>query len=117
VIVEVEAPSRPNMRSGLTAKARFGPLPGGTGPVGPAALLNVPAEAILEAQGDQAFVFRLQGDRVRRVAVRFHGFDGDFARVSGLAPTDRVVTAGAGFVSDGERVRTADPAAMAGAVR
>jgi len=117
VVVEVEAPSRPNMRSGLTAKARFGPLPGGTGPAAPVAVLSVPAEAILEAQGDQAFVFRLQGDRVRRVAVRFHGFDGDFARVSGLAPTDRVVTAGAGFVSDGERVRTADTAAMAGAVR
>jgi multidrug efflux pump subunit AcrA (membrane-fusion protein) len=90
---------------------------GGAARVEPAAVLSVPAEAILEAQGDQAFVFRLQGDRVRRVAVRFHGFDGDFARVSGLAPTDRVVTAGAGFVSDGERVRTADTAAMAGAVR
>ncbi len=117
VIVEVEAPSRPNLRSGLTAKARFGALPGPAAPVGPAAILSVPAEAILEAQGSEAFVFRLQGDRVRRVAVRFHGFDGDFARIEGLTPGDRVVTAGAGFVSDGERVRTADSAAMAGAVR
>ncbi len=117
VIVEVEAPSRPNMRSGLTAKARFGPPPGGASASGSAALLRVPAEAILEAQGDKAFVFRLQGDRVRRIAVRFAGFDGDFARVEGLSPTDRVVTAGAGFVSDGERVRTGDTAALAGAVR
>lgn len=117
VMVEVETPSRPNLRSGLTAKARFGPPPGGASAQGPSGLLSVPAEAILEAQGDKAFVFRLQGDRVRRVAVRFAGFDGDFARLGGLSPTDQVVTAGAGFVSDGERVRTADAATLAGRVQ
>jgi RND family efflux transporter MFP subunit len=121
VIVEVEAPSRPNLRSGLTAKARFVAAaigtPGDSGAIAPGGLLRVPAEAILEANGDKAFVYRLQGDRVRRIAVRFDGFDGDFARIGGLSPGDRVVTAGAGFVSDGERVRVADAAALAGAVR
>lgn len=109
--VEVELPGRPELRSGQTAKASFG-APQATGD-----FVRVPAEAILEADGDRAFVFRLEGGKVRRTEVAFAGFDGDFARVKGLAPGSRVVTAGAGFVSDGETVRVADAAALAGAVK
>ena len=112
VVVEVELPGRPALRSGLTATARFAGRGGGAD-----GAVLAPAEAILEADGEKAFVMRLDGDRVRRTPVRFLGFDGDFARISGLPPGARVVTAGAGFVSDGEKVSVADAAALAGAVR
>lgn len=111
VTVEIELPGRPDLRSGLTAKATF-PASGGGGDA-----VRAPAEAVIEASGDKAFVFRLKGDRVVRTQVVFLGFDGDHARLRGLAPGDRVVTAGGGFVSDGERVRIADASALSGGAR
>ncbi|MFM8375792.1 MAG: efflux RND transporter periplasmic adaptor subunit [Phenylobacterium sp.] len=111
VTVEVEIPGRPELRSGLTAKAVFS----GTGSATDA--VRVPAEAVIEASGEKAFVFRLRGDRVVRTPVAFLGFDGDDARLRGLAPGERVVTAGGGFVSDGERVRVADARALSGGAR
>ena len=111
VPVEVELPGRPELRSGLTAKVTFPSAATGDGSV------RVPAEAILEANGDKAHVFRLQGDRAVRTPVVFLGFEGDDARVRGLAPGERVITAGGGFINDGERVRIADPRALAGTVR
>lgn len=111
VPVEVELPGRPELRSGLTAKVTFPSAAAGDGAV------RVPAEALLEANGDKAHVFRLKGDRAVRTPVVFLGFEGDDARIRGLAPGDRVITAGGGFISDGERVRVADPRALAGAVR
>jgi RND family efflux transporter MFP subunit len=111
VPVEVELPGRPELRSGLTAKVTFPSAATGDGSV------RVPAEAILEANGDKAHVFRLKGDRAVRTPVVFLGFEGDQARLRGLAPGDRVITAGGGFISDGERVRVADPRALAGAVK
>lgn len=111
VTVEIELPGRPDLRSGLTAKAIFPPAGGASDGV------KVPAEAVIEASGDRAFVFRLKGDRVVRTQVVFLGFDGDHARLRGLAPGERVVTAGGGFVSDGERVRVADARALTGAAR
>lgn len=111
VLVEVELPSRPELRSGLTAKATFPMATTGDDSV------RVPAEAILEAQGGRAHVYRLQGDRAVRTPVVFLGFEGDHARVRGLAPGEKVITAGGGFISDGERVRVADARALAGAVK
>ena len=111
VTVEIELPGRPDLRSGLTAKAVF-PSAASTSDA-----VRVPAEAVIEASGDRAFVFRLRGDRVTRTQVVFLGFEGDHARLRGLAPGERVVTAGGGFVSDGERVRVADARALTGAAR
>lgn len=111
VMVEIEVPSRPNLRSGLTAKAVF-PAASGAQDV-----VRAPAEAVIEASGQKAYVFRLRGDRVTRTQVVFLGFDGDHARLRGLAAGDRVVTAGGGFLSDGERVRIADASALTGALK
>ncbi len=111
VMVEVELPAMAGLRSGLVARASFAGTGLSTG------LSRVPAEAILEAQGQKAFVLRLDGTKARRTAVRFAGFDGDFALIDGLAPGARVITAGAGFIADGETVRVADAAALASAVR
>jgi RND family efflux transporter MFP subunit len=74
---------------------------------------RIPAEAILEAKdrGASVLVVDAQG-KARRRAVTFEGFEGDFARVSGLPPGAKVITAGAGFVSDGQAVLVVDPAKL-----
>ncbi len=67
--------------------------------------VTVPAEALLEAGGARATLYVIDGKgRARRTQVGFLGFSDRMARVSGLAPGARVITAGAGFVGDGEAV-------------
>ena len=111
--VEVEAtiPALPGLRSGMLGTLSFtGPA---QGQASPSAFLRIPAEAVLEANGAHASVLRLDpGSHVRRSPVGFGGFDGDDALVSGLQPGERVVTAGAGYVSDGEKVSVIDPAGL-----
>lgn len=77
------------------------------------AAARVPAEAILEANGSQAFVLVLDAQsRAHRRQVLFQGFDGNDALIQGLAPGSKVITAGAGFVSDGEKVKVTDPSQL-----
>ena len=73
--------------------------------------IRLPAEAILEATGQRAQVMIVEPGTglARRRGVAFNGFDGDDALVAGLAPGARVITAGAGFVGDGEKVTVVDP--------
>lgn len=111
--VEVTIPERPGLRSGMIGRADFDVASPSTG----SRFARIPAEAVLEAAGSRAFVFRIEGGRARRTQVAFGGFDGDFARVGGLSPGDRVVTAGAGYVADGQRVSVIDPARVAGPAR
>jgi RND family efflux transporter MFP subunit len=112
VTVEIELAGRPDLRSGQIASAelsvRAAPSAGG-------AFARIPAEAVLEADGTSAFVLRMDGGVACRTAVTFGGFDGDDALVSGLTDGAQVITAGAGFVSDGEKVRVVDPAKLAAA--
>jgi len=76
------------------------------------ALPTIPAEALLEVDGDRASVFVLrEGDTVRRVAVRVAFLaEGDAAIASGLDASMRVVTAGATRLADGARVRVTERA-------
>ncbi len=107
VLVEIELSAPPStLRSGQVAHATLNvraPTHVTT------AYARVPAEAVLEANGQRAFVFRVDGGKARRTAVGFGGFDGDDALVSGLPNGAQVITAGAGFVSDGESVAVVDP--------
>jgi len=112
VQVEVELPSAPELKSGQVATASLSVDQPASRRFG-----RIPAEAILEAEGVRASVLILTGGRAKRTAVGFGGFDGDFARVEGLAPGARVITAGAGFVSDGALVTVANPASLEGADR
>jgi RND family efflux transporter MFP subunit len=114
VTVEIEVAAArgqqgPDLRSGQIASARLA----SHAPVANAGFARIPAEAVLEASGETAAVLRLDdgpgGTRARRTPVRFGGFDGDDALVAGLADGTRVITAGAGFVSDGDRVTVTDP--------
>lgn len=111
VTVEIELAGRPDLRSGQIASAELSVRADASAGAG---FARIPAEAVLEAQGARAFVLRLDRGVARRTAVAFGGFDGDDALVSGLADGAQVITAGAGFVSDGEKVRVVDPAKLAG---
>lgn len=106
--VEVEAtiPAAPGLRSGMLGALRLQAAGEGGAHAG---LVRVPAEAVLEAVGDRAAVLQLVGGRARRTPVGFRGFDGDDALLAGLPAGARVITAGAGYVSDGEAVRVIDP--------
>lgn len=113
VEIEIELPALAGARSGQVAAVRI---------EAPAALdthslARLPAEAILEAQGRRATVLLVEPKTsvARRRAVTFAGFEGDMALVSGLPPGAQVITAGAGFVSDGEKVRVVDPTRLPGA--
>jgi len=110
VTVEIELAGRPDLRSGQIASAELSVRAAASAGAG---FARIPAEAVLEAQGARAFVLRLDRGVARRTAVAFGGFDGDDALVSGLADGAQVITAGAGFVSDGEKVRVVDPAKLA----
>jgi membrane fusion protein (multidrug efflux system) len=98
-------------------------LPNGDRRLKPGMLLTVTIEAAAHdgpavpelavvGEGEQSFVYTLDGDKVKRVAVRtgVHQ-NGMIEIVSGLSPGQRVVTEGGVKVSDGQKVRLADPQA------
>ena len=109
--IDITLPTRPDLRSGLIATAKIA----GAGPESASSeFARLPAEAILEANGTRAFVMRLdeKTKTARRTQVTFGGFDGDDALIQGLSANTRVITAGAGFVADGQAVRVIDPAKL-----
>ncbi len=115
--VEVRVPTSPALRSGMIVEVALdaGPALVDAGP----AWGRVPAEAVLEASGGRAFVYRLSPDRrtAIRTGVKFGGFDGDDALIDGLQSGQAVVTSGAGFIRDGQAVQVVDPAALAAPAR
>lgn len=100
--VEIRLSDVRGLVSGMTGTVEIdAPTNGGAG------IAAVPAEAVLEATGGQAalFVFDRRTQRARRRLVRFIGFSGDDALVAGLPADVEVITSGAGFATDGQRVR------------
>ncbi|MFN3574066.1 MAG: efflux RND transporter periplasmic adaptor subunit [Phenylobacterium sp.] len=107
VNVDIQIPPGPGLRSGQVASAEISaPAEGGTD------FARVPAEAIQEAQNGRAYVLRLDKGVARRTEVAFGGFEGDDALVRGLPADARVITAGGGFVGDGDKVQVVDPQAL-----
>lgn len=69
-------------------------------------LTLVPAEALVEADGDSGAVFVVEGTRAKRVSVRIAFVQGDrIALAAGLPAGRRVITDGAGYVEDGAAVK------------
>lgn len=107
VSVDVALADGAGLASGAAASVRFPDAAPVAADVGG---IRINAEALLEAQGDTAHVYVIDaGGRARRRTVRFLGFDDQLARVSGLNRGERVVTMGAGFVTEGARLQVVAP--------
>jgi RND family efflux transporter MFP subunit len=94
-------PGEARFVQGLVAKVQLVPRGSPSVPV-------VPVEALLEANGDEAQVFVLDGahDVVHRSTIRVGRMCGGEVEVrGGLEPGARVVVDGAAFLEDGETVR------------
>lgn len=104
--VTVDAPP-PEMRLGMTASVR---IPGPELP----SLIHLPTSAYTEQRGVHGvWVFDDASSTVRFRPVRLSGFDGNSALIGeGLAPGDRVVTAGAPLLREGQKVRLMPDAAV-----
>lgn len=111
--VEITIAARPDLRSGMVGRADIS-VAAASG----ATFVRAPAEAVLEAVGERAFVFQIDAaGRARRTPVRFGGFEGDSALIGDLGQGARVITAGAGYVADGQRVTVVDPSRLQGQPR
>lgn len=101
--IEIEFAGGENLRSGMVAEVD---ITAATSEGAPAAIL-VPTLALLDARADQGIVFVVDENNVaRRRAVRTAGVSqGGVLVLEGLAPGERVISAGAAYVRDGEGVR------------
>ncbi len=104
--IEVRFDSVPvALSSGLVAKLNLYPASSRE-----STLTYVPISAVVEGDGDRASVFVLNGDRVKRRSVRVAFIaPSDVALSSGIEPGERVVTDGALYLEDDEKVEIAPP--------
>ena len=65
---------------------------------------HIPAEALADSHGGHGHVYVFDRGVARLVQIAVLGIDDDDVRIAGLAPGARVITTGAGFVADGQRV-------------
>jgi len=106
--VEVRFDSLPmQLASGLVAKLDLYPSSGQS-----SQLTYVPIGAVVEGDGDRASVFVIHGDRARRKPVKI-AFIGDdhVALKEGLNAGDSVVTDGALYLEENERIEVVQGAA------
>jgi membrane fusion protein, multidrug efflux system len=102
--VEIRFDSIPvALASGLVAKLNLYPAASRTG-----RLTYVPVGAVVEGDRDAASVFVVNGDRAKRRAVRIAFITPvEVALAGGVEPGERVVTDGALYLEDGERIEVA----------
>lgn len=104
VMVDVD-PSTPARLAGLYVEGRVDADTGGG--------LVLPASAVV-AEGRQTWAWKVEGERLRKVAVEVEARDprrGDHRLRSGLAAGDRVLRYPVGSLGEGQAVREAPPAA------
>jgi RND family efflux transporter MFP subunit len=103
--VEVEVARAEGLRSGMVAAVEIGAAASAT----TQSAIIVPTLSLLDARADQGVVFVVDAQGVaRRRAVRTSGITQDGVLViEGLQAGERVVSAGAAYVRDGEPVRLA----------
>ncbi len=100
--VEIRLKEKPEkLVSGLVGKAMIYPEE--------KSYLVLPPDAIFEAKGLNAFVFKLENDRVNRIPVQILSItDRGIIISNGISPGDRVVTDGNSYLNDGEKVTVVD---------
>ncbi|MFN4220920.1 MULTISPECIES: efflux RND transporter periplasmic adaptor subunit [Novosphingobium] len=105
ILIDIRLPAGTRLASGLTGSAALPANPLPSAAAGNPVL--IPAEALVDADGARGHVFVVDpaSSVARRTGVALHGFAGEALRVSGLPANARVITAGAGFVRDGQKVR------------
>jgi len=71
----------------------------------------LPPEALLESKGGEGSVYVLdtRNSVAHRTAVKVLGFEGELIRIAGLEKGVKVLTTGAGFVSEGQKVQEIRP--------
>jgi RND family efflux transporter MFP subunit len=107
--VLVDLPAHGTARAGMFARGEF--------VLGEQAVLTLPQSALLLRDGF-AYVFRIEGSKVRQAKVETGRRQGDRVEVkAGLQAGEPVVTQGVGFLADGDTVRVvAAPAGAASGV-
>jgi multidrug efflux system membrane fusion protein len=112
VEVRLESPELA-LASGLVAKVALSPSSSRAG-----SLTYVPIAAVVEGDRDRASVFVLANDRAKRRPVRVAFFAAEqVALAEGLAPGETIVTDGALYLQDDERIAIVqDPAKAVGSV-
>lgn len=103
--IEVEVTDADGLRSGMVAAVEIAAVAGAS----TESALIVPALSLLDARADQGVVFVVDAEGVaRRRPVRTAGVtESGVLIVDGLTAGERVVSAGAAYVRDGEPVRIA----------
>jgi RND family efflux transporter MFP subunit len=98
--VELTLPRSATLPSGLAASTAFEREADGP------RFQRLPAEALIDAEhgNGHVFVIDVSSSTARRVAIVIQGFDGEALRVSGLDPSAQVITYGAGFLRNGDKV-------------
>jgi RND family efflux transporter MFP subunit len=96
------------LKSGLVAKLTITPSSARAGE-----RVYVPIGAIVEANGRGASIFVLDHEHARRRDVEVAFIEGEHvALTGGVAPGEQVITDGAQYLEDGERVTIAEPVAL-----
>jgi membrane fusion protein, multidrug efflux system len=85
--------------SGFVAKAKITPP-------NESSVLLIPASSLSEAESNKAYVFVYNGSTVDKRSIKIGKIYSDAVQVlSGLTPNDRVVSLGANFLSQGQKVK------------
>ncbi len=103
VQVDVAIEGNPAIASGITGSVTF---PNASAATQASAGQSIPAEALVDnADGNgHVYIVNARTMTAHLVPVLVLGIDGERVSISGLAPDARVITAGAGFVADGQRI-------------
>ncbi|MFO1454926.1 MAG: efflux RND transporter periplasmic adaptor subunit [Steroidobacteraceae bacterium] len=108
VEVRLESPP-PSLASGLVAKVALSPASGRE-----ASLTYVPIAAVVEGDRDRASVFVPASNVAKRRAVRVAFITGEQVAIAeGVQPGETVVTDGALYLQDGERIAVVEDASKA----